>query len=68
MKKRTFKAYICSKDAIYHIPDDWDGINIYFSEESIKEHRKCVRDTKHGCKIVEITIKLPKDIEDGTWD
>jgi hypothetical protein len=64
-KFNTYKAYICSKDALYHIPDDYHGIDIYFSEKSIKEQRKCIgSDDKYGCKIVEIEIKVPVDIED----
>ena len=66
MKVNKFKAYICSKDAIYHIPDDYGGIEIYFSKKSLKEHKKCIQDGKYGCKIVEIEIRIPKEIEDGT--
>lgn len=66
MKKRTFKAYICSKDAMYHIPDDYGGVDIYFSEKSLREHKKCINDNnKWSCKAVEIEIKLPKEIKDG---
>ena len=60
MKRKKIKAYICSTDADYHIPDDWDGIDIYFSEKSIREHKKCIDDDdKHGCRVVEIEIVLP---------
>lgn len=61
-KKTKFKAYICSKDCDYHIPDDKNGINIFFSKKSLKETQKCVK-TK-CCKIVEIEIKLPKEYQD----
>lgn len=57
-----YKAYICSKDAEYHIPDDFGGIEIFFSEESIKFNRKCVcSDDEYGCKIVQIEIDIPDD-------
>ena len=59
-----YKAYICSTDAQYHIPDDWDGIQIYFSEKSLRAHKTCVCDkAEHGCFPVEIEIKLPKVIK-----
>lgn len=59
-----YKAYICSKDAEYHIPDDYHGIHIYFSVKSIKEHCKCISNDNWGCKIVEIEIDVPNEIED----
>lgn len=58
------KAYICSKDCDYHIPDDWHGIDIYFSEKSIREYKKCISDKEHGCKVVEITIEIPDESQD----
>ena len=62
-KTNKFKAYICSKDAEYHIPDDFGGIEIFFSKESIKANKKCISDhDKHGCKIVEIEISVPEVI------
>lgn len=54
------KAYICSKDAEYHIPDDYGGIRIFFSRDSIKDNRPCVLDeSEYGCKIIEIEIDVP---------
>ena len=64
-KYNTYKAYVCSKDGLYHFPDDWNGVNIYFSEESLREHRSCVKDGKYGCKVCEIVVKVPVDIIDG---
>jgi hypothetical protein len=57
-----YKAYICSTDAQEHIPDDWNGIDIYFSEESLREHKTCVCDNPgpHGCFPVEIEITIPE--------
>ncbi|MFZ4411487.1 MAG: hypothetical protein ACOYOV_00290 [Bacteroidales bacterium] len=56
-----FKAYICSKDAEYHIPDDYGGIEIFFSEKSLRDHKACVNDNDEwGCRAVEITINVPK--------
>lgn len=55
-----FKAYICSLDAEYHIPDDYGGINIYFSKKSLKDHKKCIGKGKHDCKVVEIEIEVPR--------
>lgn len=61
-----YKAYICSKDAIYHIPDDNGGVRVYFSSEALIKDKPCCRaDDKFGCKVVEITIELPDEIEDG---
>ena len=61
-----YKAYICSKDAHYHIPDDYDGIDIYFSEKSLRAHKTCINDKdKWGCRVVEIVIEVPDVIEDG---
>jgi hypothetical protein len=58
------KAYICSNDATYHIPDDYDGVTMYFSEESIREHCKCITDdSKYGCKVVQIEIDIPDEVD-----
>ena len=59
-----YKAYICSKDATYHVPDDFSGIFIYFSEDSIRENYSCVGDEEYHCKIVEIVVELPDNIEE----
>jgi len=60
-----YKAYICSKDAQYHIPDDFGGIDIYFSEKSLRAHKTCIdSDDKWGCKVVEIELIVPDVIED----
>lgn len=64
-KFNTYKAYICSKNALYHIPDDAGGIRMWFSEKTIKDDCKCISEGKYGCKIVEIVIRIPIDIEDG---
>lgn len=56
----VFKGYICSLTAQYHIPDDWDGIEVYFSEASLRAHKSCLNDTsRFGCTVVEIDIILP---------
>lgn len=56
-----YKAYICSKDAEYHIPDDFGGIRIFFSKESIIANNSCICEDEFGCKIVEIEIDIPED-------
>ena len=60
-----YKAYCCSKDAMYHIPDDFDGIDIYFTKESLIAHKSCIcEDDTFGCKVVEIEINIPENIDD----
>lgn len=59
-----FKAWICSKDAEYHIPDDYNGISIYFSKEALIAHKSCCTDdTRYGCTPVEIEIEIPDNEE-----
>lgn len=61
-KFKKYKAYICSKDAEYHIPDDFGGVDIYFSEKSLRANKKCINDEdKYGCCVVEIEITIPEE-------
>lgn len=48
----NYKAYVCKTDWDYHFPDDWNGVDIYFSEESIKVHRKCVKE----CGVEQVRV------------
>lgn len=53
-KNNIIEIYMCKTDYQYHIPDDMHGVNIYFSEESIKKNRKCVE----SCGIVKLKLDL----------
>jgi hypothetical protein len=60
--KKKVKAFICSNDAHYHMGEDYDGVTMYFSEKSLRDHRKCVSsEDKWGCRVVEIEVLIPKD-------
>jgi hypothetical protein len=59
------KVYCCSKDALYHIPDDCHGIRIFFSKKSAIEQISCLEENKGCCKLVEMELEVPEDIEDG---
>ena len=45
---------------IDHFPDDWTGVEIYFSEKSIKAHRKCVKE----CGIVKIKVSFEEVVQE----
>ena len=60
------KVYICGTDARYHIPDDADGINIYFSVESMKERCSCWREC--GITELELDCENPVVIEPENWE
>jgi len=59
---KEYTAYCCKTDWDYHFPDDWDGVSIYFSEKSIKHHRKCVGE----CGIVKVKVSFEEIIDKGT--
>ena len=61
MKDNEYTAYVCQTDWDYHFPDDWHGVNIYFSEKSIKEHRKCVEE----CGIVKIKVSFEEVVQEA---
>lgn len=54
-------VYVCKTDYDYHIPDDWNGIDIYFSEKSIRTHRKCVKE----CGIVKMKLTFEEIVDKG---
>jgi hypothetical protein len=57
-----YKAYICSTDALYHVPDDFGGIQIFFTEESLRANKSCVDSGDGaGCRVCEIEIEVPDD-------
>ena len=51
------KAFICSTDLKYHIPDDCEGVTFFFRKEDIIRERPCV--SKGCCEIVEVFIDIP---------
>lgn len=53
-KSNIIEIYMCKTDYDYHIPDDICGVNIYFSKESIKKHRECIK----SCGIVKLKLDL----------
>ena len=55
----NYKAYVCRTDWLYHFPDDWHGVNIYFSEKSIKTHRKCIKE----CGIEKVVVVSEKEYD-----
>ena len=59
------KVYCCSKDALYHIPDDYHGIRIFFDKISAIEQISCLEENKGSCKLVEMELDVPDEIEDG---
>lgn len=59
---RKVKAYCCSKDAEYHMGEDYHGVTIYFSEKALRDHCKCVSEESNwGCKVVKISVILPDE-------
>jgi|TARA_R110000851_G_scaffold105563_1_gene224007 hypothetical protein len=54
---KNYKAYVCRTDWTYHFPDDWDGVNIYFSKESIMAHRGCIKE----CGVTEVRVMSEGD-------
>jgi len=60
-EEKEYTAYVCQTDWDYHFPDDWHGVDIYFSEKSIKAHRKCVEE----CGIVKVKVSFEEVIEKG---
>ena len=58
-KKKEAYAYVCKTDWIYHVPDDYHGINIYFSEKAIRELMPCVEE----CGIVKIKLSYEEVVE-----
>lgn len=46
--------YLCKTDFDYHIPDDVNGVNIYFSEKAIHKCRECVK----YCGVVKLKLDL----------
>lgn len=58
---KEYKAYVCKTDWDHHFPDDWHGVTLYFSEKSIKAHRKCVEE----CGIVEIKVSFEGVVQRG---
>ncbi len=58
---RKYTAYVCKTDWTYHFPDDWSGVNIYFSEESIVHHRECVGE----CGIVKVQVTFDSVVSEG---
>ena len=60
-EEKEYTAYVCKTDWDYHFPDDWHGVDIYFSEKSIREHRKCVKE----CGIVKVKVSFEEVIEKG---
>jgi len=61
MKK--VKVYLCKTDYDYHIPDDINGINIYFSEKDLRKNRKCVE----TCGIVSCTLEFDNIIQEDKF-
>lgn len=57
---KEYIAYVCKTDWEWHFPDDFDGVNLYFSEESIKKHRKCVEE----CGIVKVKVSLEEVVQE----
>jgi len=57
-KDEKIKAYMCKTDFDYHIPDDINGVDIYFSKQDLINNRPCVKD----CGIVEIEVSFSKVI------
>ena len=60
MKEDSYYAYVCKTDWDYHFPDDWHGVNIYFSEESIRKHSPCVE----SCGIVKVKVSFEEVIDE----
>lgn len=57
---KEYIAYCCKTDWDYHFPDDWHGVDIYFSEKSIKAHRKCVEE----CGIVKVKVSFEEVVQE----
>jgi len=55
----SYKAYVCRTDWLYHFPDDWNGVDIYFSKKSIKAHRECVKE----CGIEQVRVVSEKEYQ-----
>jgi len=62
MKKKECMAYICKTDWDHHIPDDPNGIEIYFSEADLRKNRLCVDE----CGLVKLKITLEEVLIKGT--
>ena len=60
-KEKEYFAYVCKTDWTYHFPDDWYGVNIYFSEKSIRTHCECVEQ----CGIVKVKVSFEEVIAEG---
>lgn len=60
-KVQEVEVYVCKTDYDYHIPDDVQGITVYFSEESIREERDCVE----NCGIVKMKLTFDSIIDKG---
>lgn len=61
-KVQEVDVYICKTDYEYHIPDDIQGITVYFSEKSIREERKCVK----SCGIVKMKLTFESVVQKGS--
>lgn len=59
MKNKEYVGYVCKTDWDYHFPDDYNGVTVYFSEKSIKDHRKCVK----YCGIVKVKVSFEEVIK-----
>ena len=60
-KKNKTTVYICKTDYDYHIPDDINGIKIYFSEKHLRADCPCVKQ----CGIVKATLEFEEVIHEG---
>jgi len=55
----SYKAFVCKTDWVHHFPDDYDGVTVYFSEKSLRDHRDCVEQ----CGVKEVVVMSKEDHE-----
>ena len=60
-KVQEVEVYVCKTDYNYHIPDDIQGITVYFSEKDIREERGCVS----SCGIVKMKLTFDSVVQKG---
>lgn len=54
--RNVVKIYLDMTDFYHHIPDDPNGIRVYFKKKDLLKHEKCVREG--GCGIVRLELDL----------